>query len=404
MFLKIAYILPSCTISGGAAVVCQHANRLKKRGHHLTLISILPVTSFDWFPNQMVDVISFDQAVSNDYDVVVATAWNTSFYLNRLKSTSKVYFVQSDETRFFSNNSINHFLAGLSYFHNGIGYITEAKWIKQWLSSGFGRVAELIPNGLDETIFYPDVPLEKKGNRLRILLEGPIDVPYKGMKNAFAAVEDVDAEIWCVSSFGVPKSNWRCDRFFPGVPMSKMRSIYSSCDILLKMSEVEGFFGPPLEMMACGGVAVVSKVTGYDEYIIDEVNALVVDKGDILGANNALKRIISDANLRNKLIQEGRRTAKNWNWELSIDTLEAYFKNEISTNINSHSQILVNNDTLSLIYTQMSKLIDIDLSAKPLPPHVEKLALLIVNSKIFFIFADFVKKILSLHRYFLFKK
>ncbi|HEY9766865.1 MAG TPA: glycosyltransferase family 4 protein, partial [Chroococcales cyanobacterium] len=201
----------------------------------------------------------------------------------------------------------------------------EARWIQSWLKEEFGHDASYTPNGLDPAIIGMTVPLEPKNARVRVLLEGPICIPFKGMKDAFAAVRDLDCEIWCVSSAGKPEEGWRCDRFFEAVPMVEMKRIYSSCDVLLKMSRVEGFFGPPLEMMACGGTAVVSKVTGYDEYIVDGVNALVVEQGDVEGARTAVKKLIEDPKLRLRLSEEGAKTAACWRWEPTIDTLESLF-------------------------------------------------------------------------------
>jgi len=110
-----------------------------------------------------------------------------------------------------------------------------------------------------------------------------------------------------------------------------MRKIYSSCDILLKMSRVEGFFGPPLEMMACGGAVVVSKVTGYDEYITHGYNALVVEMGDVQGAKEAVKSLLEDELLRKSLILNGKKTADHWKWDNTIDTLENLFYPRIIT-------------------------------------------------------------------------
>jgi glycosyltransferase involved in cell wall biosynthesis len=178
---------------------------------------------------------------------------------------------------------------------------------------------------LDREIFYPSNPLVPKGKKPRILLEGAIEFPFKGMEEAFEAVKGLDAEVWCVSSDGKPKPDWKCDRFFEKVPMLKMKEIYSSCDILLKLSRVEGFFGPPLEMMACGGARVVGKVTGHDEYIVDGENALVVSPTDIDSARQAVQRLISDQNLLSKLRTNGLKTASGWDWEASVDILEKYF-------------------------------------------------------------------------------
>ena len=114
--------------------------------------------------------------------------------------------------------------------------------------------------------------------------------------------------------------------------MESMKHIYSQCEILLKMSRVEGFFGPPMEMMACGGTCVVGKVTGYDEYIVDGWNALVVEQGDVRGAHDALKKLIEDPAYRKMLAANGRQTAGQWRWEPSIDTLEELYNGKQRTN------------------------------------------------------------------------
>ena len=323
--LKIAYILPDLSITGGAAVVLQHTNRLLKRGHDVMVAA--PgggPLSIDWFPGQSVPVVKLC-ALPEGIDLLVATQWSTAFEAAGLKARHKCYFVQSDETRFYEKDSFLFHGAATSYLMN-YHFFTEAKWIQKWLQEGYKKTAAHIPNGLDREIFFPVRPLKAKGGRVRVLLEGNIKLGFKGMDTAFEIVQDMeDVEVWCVSSSGKPKPHWRCDMFFKAVTMDKMRDIYSSCDILLKVSRVEGFFGPPLEMMACGGVCVVGRVSGYDEYIIDGENALVVDPLDIKGAREAVERLMHDMTLREKLRQNGLATAAGWDWEASIDKLERFF-------------------------------------------------------------------------------
>ncbi|GEN35148.1 glycosyltransferase [Aneurinibacillus danicus] len=320
---KIAYVIPGCGISGGIAVICQHVNRLLKRGYDVTLITEDEKKSIDWFPNQQVQIISLEE-VPDNLDIVVATGWSTAYTIERIPAKRKIYFVQSDESRFHPKESKEYQLAWNSYKFN-YEYMTEAKWIQRWLKENFNQNAYYVPNGLDEEIIHKAEPLIPKGDKLRVLLEGPIDIPFKGMKDAFEAVQGLDCEVWCVSSAGKPKPEWKCDQFFEKVPMNKMKNIYSSCDILLKMSRVEGFFGPPLEMMACGGVCVVGEVTGYDEYIKHNYNALVVKQGDIEGAHKAVKELIENKELRDALIINGENTASQWRWEPTIDILEEIF-------------------------------------------------------------------------------
>jgi len=285
--------------------------------------SLGSVSRDDWFPNQSVPVLRTAD-LPEDLDILVATSWATVFEVVKLRAEHKCYFVQSDETRFHDEGTDWFHIVQLSYLMN-MHFLTEAKWIQDWLLQNFDKRAALIPNGLDQEIFQPTAPLEKKTDKPRVLLEGAIALPYKGMKEAFEALKDLDVGVWCVSSYGKPEPGWKCDRFFEKVPIDRMKEIYSSCDILLKLSRVEGFFGPPLEMMACGGVCVVGAVTGHDEYIADGENALVVDATDIKGARQAVQRLIADRSLREKLRENGLRTAARWPWGPSIDRLEKYF-------------------------------------------------------------------------------
>lgn len=389
--VKIVYVLPCCSVSGGIAVVCQHANRLLLRGYDILFLTETPHDTYmGWFPDQQIPVITIKDYPS-DVDILIATGWTTSFRVAQLPAKEKIYFVQSDETRFHPQDSIWQYLCTISYcfdFH----FMTEARWIQTWLRDNFGKNAYLVPNGLDDKIFYPCAPLEKKGMRPRVLLEGAIGLPYKGMKEAFEAIQDLDVEIWCVSSYGKPEALWRCDRFFEHVPMQKMREIYSSCDILLKLSRVEGFFGPPMEMMACGGVSVVGRVTGYDEYIVDGINALVIDPLDIQAATLAVKQLLADKNLYGQLQSNGIKTAKKWLWETTVDKLEDIFTAILKSpprQWHPHRTNL-NNSIASLYYTaigqipaQTNNLSDIVASE-----NVEKLCRRLKKSRFFKFFAD----------------
>ncbi len=345
--LRIAYLLPDVRVSGGAAVVFQHANRLMKRGHRTMVGCTGIVSGAEWFPGQSVPVMKAADLPS-DLDLLVATSWPTAFQILLHKARHRCYFVQSDETRFYEAGSDLERAARLSY-ELDLFFLTEARWIRQWLRDTFGKQAALVPNGLDPGIFFPDEPLEPRTGRPRVLLEGAIAVPFKGMKDAFEAVRDLPVDVWCVSALGKPEARWRCDRFFEKVSMARMRRIYSSCDILLKMSRVEGFFGPPLEMMACGGVCVVGKVSGYDEYIREGENALVVEPGDVEGARSAVEKLLSDPGLRHILQANGAKTASAWNWDTSMDAVENFFF-QIAAEMDDYSSGEKHNRTLMAAY------------------------------------------------------
>lgn len=327
---KIAYIIPSTGIGGGLAVVIQHTNRLIKKGYDVLLISTDGTDQITWTKcsAQVIPINSPKTYYFENIDLLIATFYDTVKFLEDIKSKRKLYFVQSDERRFFRENQRELIERVQETYETDYEFFTEAIWIQKWLKDEFNKDAYYVPNGLDPEIFHRTEPLEKKGGKIRVLLEGPIDIWFKGMHDAYAAVRNLNVELWIISSAGKPPSYWRYDKFFEKVPMDEMKEIYSSCDILLKMSRVEGFFGPPLEAMACGCIPVVSKVTGYDEYIVDGENAMVVEMGDIKGAERVIQELMDNPNLRDELIRNGRETAKEWSWERSIDYLEKVINHE----------------------------------------------------------------------------
>ena len=317
---SICYIIPTTNITGGVAVVCEHLNRLQKLGFKCLIASYDNKTDLSWFPDQSVKVVPLkgNKDLIEKYNTVVATGWITAYELILLNVKRKIYLVQSDETRFYPKGSYLKKRVKRTYSFP-FEFITIAKWLQIWLKENFDKDSHYVPNGINTDIFYPDKPLEPKPkNKKRILLEGAINLPFKGMKEAFEVVQDLDCEVWCVSYDGKPEPQWHCDRFFEKVPMNMMRRIYSSCDILLKLSKVEGFFGPPLEMMACGGVPIVAKVTGYDEYIIDGHNALVTESDNIPKTKKLLQKLIDDQKLYNLLKSNSQKTVKKMSWNKSI--------------------------------------------------------------------------------------
>lgn len=320
---KIAYLVAGCGISGGLAVILNHLNGLLNRGYDVMLITEDKCEKIEWFPNQKVPIIPIDK-VPDNIDIVVATYWTTAYTMESIPAVHKYYFVQSDESKFFEENSKESIAARETYTKE-YKFITMAGWLKEWLKLEHGQEAIYVPNGVDFNVMDSVVPLVEKNGRMRVLLEGPINAPFKRMKEAFEVVSDLDCEVWCVSTAGKPEAAWRCDRFFDSVPMDKMKYIYSSCDVLLKMSSVESFCLPALEMMACGGTVVLNHFKGLEEFVVDGQNGLVVDLGDIEGAKKAINLLIENPQLREMLSANALKTAKKWGWENSIDTLEEIF-------------------------------------------------------------------------------
>lgn len=318
---KIVFVLPGLWIAGGIAVILRHANLLKKRGYDVKIVTQDLEMAAPWFEHQQVDIVPISKIgdlVREGIDILVATGWNSVPTVDLLPARRKLYFVQLDERRFYSDTVLQAWVG--ETYRVDFEYVTMARFLQEWLKQEFGHEANYVPNGLDTERFKPVEPLAKKTERIRVLIEGPINIPFKGVAEAYAVLRDLDVDIWIVSGNGVPPKEWRYEKFFERVPLHDMPRLYSSCDILLKMSTVESFCYPPLEMMACGGVPVILEVSGIEEYARHDVNCLIVRNKE--EALQAVRRLMRDKELYLRLRQAGLETVQQWGWSRSTDALE----------------------------------------------------------------------------------
>lgn len=321
--MKIVFLIGSVAISGGNYVTFQHALHAKAVGHEVTIAVMHQWTVADlaWHPAlSEIELVNLSHLAERRFDIAVATWWRTALRIAEINAGQYAYFVQSIESRFFPKDQQRHRELVDATYRMGLPVITEASWIKDHLHAFFGTQAYLARNGILKslyTIHGPAVAPRIPG-RLRVLVEGPFGVPIKNTARTVRLVrEAAPAEIWLLTS---SKVAWYpgVNRVFSQVPIQAVPPIYRSCDVIVKLSYVEGMFGPPLEMFHCGGTAVVYMVSGHDEYIIPNKNALVLPSDDEAGVVEQIRRLILDPSLLENLKGEAEITAKNWpDWEHS---------------------------------------------------------------------------------------
>ena len=103
-----------------------------------------------------------------------------------------------------------------------------------------------------------------------------------------------------------------------------MPRVYGSADVLVKASNSEGMFGPPLEMFATGGTAAAWHVQGAEEYMSDRYNSYLVPMNSWPRLTEAILEL-ADSPDRVRVLQENAlATAKAWpTWEEQADQIVA---------------------------------------------------------------------------------
>ena len=103
----------------------------------------------------------------------------------------------------------------------------------------------------------------------------------------------------------------------------ELAKLYSQADALVFPSLNEGFGLPPLESMACGTPVVTSCVTSTGE--ICEGAAMMVEPVDVDDIYGATKRLLTERDLYDELVELGRARAAEYSWErCARQTLMAY--------------------------------------------------------------------------------
>jgi len=81
----------------------------------------------------------------------------------------------------------------------------------------------------------------------------------------------------------------------------------------------EGWGLTNIEANACGTPVIASDVPGLRDSVLPGKSGLLFEYGNIQNLASALIQILSDQNLRNKLIQGGLEWAKKFSWEKTAD-------------------------------------------------------------------------------------
>jgi glycosyltransferase involved in cell wall biosynthesis len=323
--VKVAFLVNDLQLSGGVGVVVQHARRLSEMdGWDVTLVQVREDDGPSWHGYEHLPhlhVRSREQALTEHYDVAIATWWETTFTLFELSAERYAYFVQSLEDRFYRHEEAGRLGAALT-FDLPVTFITEAGWIVETLK-GLRPDApcHLVRNGIDKQVFAPLERLEtSSGGPLRIMIEGSPGSWFKHVHSAIHAASAMREPHHVTVVCGDRKTLGEvpADEVVGPLSHPEMAELYERTDVLLKLSSVEGMFGPPLEGFHKGATCVVTPVTGHEEYVEHGVNGLLCDWDDLRGTARQLDLLARDRELLHLLRSNALETARGWpDWEQS---------------------------------------------------------------------------------------
>jgi glycosyltransferase involved in cell wall biosynthesis len=97
---------------------------------------------------------------------------------------------------------------------------------------------------------------------------------------------------------------------------------YATCDLFVSASWRESFGLPPLEAMACGAPVVLTDSGGVREYARHQENCVMVPPRNPRALAGAMRRVLIDDELSDRLRRNGPPTAARFTWARAVDRFE----------------------------------------------------------------------------------
>jgi glycosyltransferase involved in cell wall biosynthesis len=191
---------------------------------------------------------------------------------------------------------------------------------------------QIVGSGVDTSVFYPR-RVDKENSDVYKILVLLRKSKLKGDDIALKVINEVSKKLRIRALLiGYDRKFHGKLNFdylkFPYLRDNELAKVYSSADVFLFTSYIEGFGLPPLEAMACGTPVVTTNAKGNMEYIKPNINALVSEPGDVNSLVKNVIKVLTDYKLKESLIENGLQTAKEWTWDKVTDRYEKAFKED----------------------------------------------------------------------------
>ena len=208
----------------------------------------------------------------------------------------------------------------------------------------------IIPNGINLQDFLKS-PIKKelkKRFHLKenvILFVGAIR-KEKGLLDLFHAIPSIIKE-FPQTSFVLIGKDWGFKKYlqqegkrlgienhinFLGVVNTLLlRESLSVCDIFVNPSAYESFGISLLEAMASGKPIVATNVGGIPYIVRNGKTGITVKHGDPEGLADAIKKLLSNSELRKQMGEKGLQLAKKYDWEKIVSQIERLYEKVLTS-------------------------------------------------------------------------
>ncbi|WP_354025692.1 glycosyltransferase family 4 protein [Conyzicola nivalis] len=325
---RVIYVLNATSVSGGIRTVFEQTNGLLERGFDVEVWSLedqptwvdlnVRVKKFNSYADLQV-------ALRNEEAIKVATWWETAqvVWLASVNSGVPMYYVQEFETWFYPDDPSGKAAVAASY-RKEFTQITIATYQQGELEE-IGSEALLIPSAYDKDKFHLVDGVERDDNTVIAVGRSFFQKNFAMTEKAWKSMGDDRPRL---SLFGSEPDIVDDERVDYTVRPSdaELNVLYNRATMFVQTSLHEGFGLPIIEAMAAGCPVITTDSHGNRGFCIDGVNCLMVEVGDSDGLAAAMRRLLDEPDLRERLRVAGLETAARHTWAVILDSFEALYE------------------------------------------------------------------------------
>lgn len=206
-----------------------------------------------------------------------------------------------------------------------------------------GRI-QMIPNGIDDSLFYLERLPPHFGVKLRLVFVGNL-IPLKGVDTILRALATLPPDINLkivgegdqkkgLEELCVAMSINQRVNFIGALPPESIPAVLQQSDVLVLSSYSEGRPNVVLESLAAGLAVVASRIEGTSELVIDGQTGLLFPPGDTDALRACIEKLYWDPVLCRRLGEDGREWIKEQGllWQNTAAAYARVFEEVIAEN------------------------------------------------------------------------
>jgi glycosyltransferase involved in cell wall biosynthesis/GT2 family glycosyltransferase len=336
--MRVALIINKFGIGGAERLALDQVHELRKRGMTVDVITLrgetpqLPgsrTVSFRWLHDPVAWALLVRTLRSGRYDVLLTHLWFANTVGRIAGTLAGVKRIISFEHNVYDNVKtwkqfvIDRVLQCWCTAVIAVSSAVRGSLIAHGISAY--RIA-VVPNGVDLSRF--ETPVRRSGDGSRFLFAGRI-LEQKGLDVLLDALAKIPGATLDVAGEGPLRAALERQAKELGIQdrvhflgaRDDVPELLSATDCFVFPSRWEGFGLSLLEAMAAGVPCIASDLPPVRGIVNDGEDALLVPPGDHEALATAMRRIMTDAPLRQRLSHGGMQDAERFSITLHVDRL-----------------------------------------------------------------------------------